>query len=102
MLDIGEENDFFGGTLASGDFDGDGRDDLAIGVTVGASASAGAQCYGYTNSCGEDLGGVPDAGAVNVLYGLTAVGLTAVGNQLWWQGSSGVPDDLRPTTGSAR
>jgi hypothetical protein len=92
VLDVGEENEFFGGSLATGDFNGDGWADLAVGVTVGASASAGNLCYGYTNSCGEDLGGVADAGAVNVLYG-SAIGLTADGNQLWWQGSAGVPDD---------
>ena len=41
----------FGAALAAGDFDGDGRDDLAVGVP------------------GESVGAVDDAGAVNVLYG---------------------------------
>jgi len=39
-----EVNDYFGKVLAAGDFDGDGRDDLAVGVPdedVGASAGAG-------------------------------------------------------------
>src|SRR6266508_933700 len=44
------------------DFDGDGFDDLAVGVPL------------------EDLAGVVDAGVVNVLYG-SAVGLTCTGSQ---------------------
>ena len=38
-------------TLAAGDFNNDGRDDLAIG------------------SPGEDIGNLADAGAVSVIYG---------------------------------
>jgi hypothetical protein len=71
-----EEGDFFGFTLAAGDLSGDGVDDLAIGVV------------------GEDLqvGGVPvsDAGAVNVVYGVEAVGLTTAGNQLLHHQVAGV------------
>ncbi len=63
--------DLFGDRLASGDFDGDGFDDLAIGVP------------------GEDVGAIVDAGAVNVLYG-SGSGLTAAGDQLWHQDTSGV------------
>jgi hypothetical protein len=55
--------DEFGWSVAAGDFNGDGRDDLAIGVP------------------GEDVSDVSDAGAVNVLYG-SANGLTAAGNEL--------------------
>jgi hypothetical protein len=58
--------------LAAGDFDGDGFDDLAIGVPE------------------EDVGGASDAGAVNVLFG-SAAGLTAAGSQIWHQDSAGVP-----------
>ncbi|MCH6256312.1 FG-GAP-like repeat-containing protein [Puniceicoccaceae bacterium K14] len=47
-----ETNDYFGESLAAGDFNGDGTDDLAIGVP------------------GEDIGTVADGGAVNVLYGI--------------------------------
>jgi hypothetical protein len=63
------------GSEASGDFSGDGREDLAVGVPF------------------EDVGAGPvvDAGAVNVLYG-TATGLSATGNQLWHQNSAGVLD----------
>ncbi|MEM9004381.1 MAG: hypothetical protein AAGE59_12765 [Cyanobacteria bacterium P01_F01_bin.86] len=55
---------FFGGTLTTGDFNGDGFDDLASGSAVP---------------------GLPDED-VNVLYG-SAFGLTAAGNQLWSQDS---------------
>ena len=66
-----EEGDRFGFALAIGDLDGDGYDDLAIGVP------------------GEDVGSIADAGAVNILYG-TATGLLTTGNQIWDQDSSGV------------
>jgi hypothetical protein len=66
-----ELNDSFGRALAAGDFDGDGYDDLVIGVPY------------------EDLGSNQDAGAVNVIYG-SASGLTAGGNQLWHQDSDGI------------
>ncbi len=61
-------------TAASGDFNGDGFDDLAVGVPW------------------EDIGGKKDAGAVSVLYG-SAGGLSATGDQFWHQGTSGVPGE---------
>jgi hypothetical protein len=66
------------------DFNGDGRSDLAVGVPR------------------EDLGNgasrIPDAGAVNVIYG-SGSGLGAPKNQVWHQNASGIqgaaePDDL--------
>ena len=57
----------------SADFNGDGFDDLALGVP------------------GEDIRGLIDAGAVNVIYG-SATGLTAIGNQLWHQDSTDIED----------
>jgi len=59
----------FGYALAAGDMDGDGSDDLAIGVP------------------GEGSGA---SGAVIALYG-GASGLTPSGSRIWTQDSSGVP-----------
>lgn len=67
----GESEDQFGSSLAAGDFNGDGRDDLAIGAVT------------------EEVSGISDAGSVNVLYGSSS-GLTATGDQIWHQNSSGV------------
>jgi hypothetical protein len=76
--DAPEEGDHFGGELTTGDYNGDGYDDLAVGVI------------------GEDVGGDPDAGAVNVIYGSSG-GLTASGDQFWTQdafeGSTEVSED---------
>ncbi|MFM7322814.1 MAG: FG-GAP and VCBS repeat-containing protein [Armatimonadota bacterium] len=72
-----ETNDAFGQTLASADFNGDGRADLAIG------------------SPGETVGAVVDAGAVTVVYGGTS-GLSATagpGKQMWHYGSRAVSGD---------
>ena len=55
----------------SGDFNGDGRDDLAVGVPS------------------EAVGSLSDAGAVNVIYG-SASRLTANDNQFWHQDSTGI------------
>ena len=71
-----EEDDYFGSYLSSGDFNGDGKDDLAIGIS------------------GEDLGSIVDAGAVQVLYG-SSKGLSAtlpIANQFWTQDSTNVND----------
>lgn len=66
-----ESGDAFGWSLATGDFDNDGLADLAVGVPF------------------EDIGAIDGAGAVNVVYG-SADGLTAAGDQQFWQGASGV------------
>lgn len=58
--------DLFGFALASGDFNGDGNDDLAVGAP------------------NDDVGGVTDAGSVCVLSGGGA-GLTTAGAQFWIQ-----------------
>lgn len=68
MVEVGDR---FGSALATGDFDGNGRDDLAIGVP------------------GEDIGAVDNAGAVNVIYG-TNSGLNAANDDIWHQNSSGI------------
>ncbi len=62
------------GGAAPFDFDGDGYGDLAVGVP------------------GEDVRGVKDAGAVQVLYG-SAAGPTSR-DQLWHQGRAGVRNRL--------
>ena len=59
-----------------GDFDGDGYDDLAVGVP------------------GDVAGGKDDAGGVNVIYG-SAAGLAVTGNQLWSQASAGIAGEPR-------
>jgi hypothetical protein len=63
--------DELGHALAVGDFDGDGRDDLAIGVP------------------GEEVSSKPDAGAVNTLYG-SSTGLTESDDQVWHQDMTGI------------
>ena len=66
-----EAQDLFGFELAAGDFNGDGADDLAIGVP------------------GEDSGD----GACAVLFGGPGGGLRSAGNLLFKQGERGLPDD---------
>jgi len=61
-----EPDDHFGFVLASGDFNGDGYDDLAVGVP------------------GEDLPEGDDAGLFHVIYG-SEDGLTDLNNQYWSQ-----------------
>jgi FG-GAP repeat protein len=69
-------DDLFGTALAIGDFDGNAIDDIATGAT-----------YDFVSTCGASG---CNAGAVAVLYG-TLSGLSATGNQLWTQDSSGIP-----------
>ncbi|MDJ0576527.1 MAG: FG-GAP-like repeat-containing protein [Xenococcaceae cyanobacterium MO_234.B1] len=66
-----ETDDFFGSSLAAGDFNGDGKDDLAVGVPL------------------EDISSIADAGAVNVIYGSNE-GLTATDDQIWHQDVDGI------------
>ncbi|MGD8598686.1 MAG: FG-GAP repeat protein [Anaerolineae bacterium] len=69
--DSAEPWDQFGATLATGDFDGDGRDDLAIGIPS------------------EDDDFHHNSGLVTILYG-TSSGLSAVDSQTWMQGLDGI------------
>ena len=73
IFEIGsaQEDDYFGRVLAAGDFDGDGRMDLAVGVPF------------------EEFITLNDVGAVNVLYG-SVNGFSE--GQVWYQGYAGVPD----------
>ena len=68
-----EAGDGFGSSLAAGDMGAGPQADLAIGAP------------------GEDVGSVPDAGAVSVIYG-SGAGLTSTGNQIWDQNESSVND----------
>jgi hypothetical protein len=71
-----EKGDSFGTTLAAGDFDHDGRDDLAVGVPgEGLDAFQDGPMYGN--------------GGVHVLYG-TGRGLTAIGGEFWSRKTKGI------------
>ncbi len=72
VLGFAQQDDHFGSALSAGDFDGDGYDDLAIGVP------------------GDQVSGQDEAGSVNVLYGHPMAGLSTLGDQLWNQGSFGI------------
>jgi hypothetical protein len=73
-----ESLDGFAESLATGDLDGDGNDDLAIAVP--------------SDPVGEVEGG---QGAANVLFG-TSAGLDAARAQLWTEDSAGVPGKVQP------
>ena len=72
-----EDVDEFGNSMASGDFNGDGRADLAIGTPF------------------EDRGANQNAGVVQILYG-SANGLRAKGNQLLVEGRNGLKGSVGP------
>jgi hypothetical protein len=63
----------WGRSLAAGDWNDDGRDDLAVGSPF------------------DSVPGVPEAGAVNVFYG-SASGPSVMGNQLLHQNVAGIDD----------
>ncbi len=71
--DQAETDDQFGNALASGDFDGDGNYDIAIGVP-------------YENLY-EGASTIISAGAVQVIYGSDTGGLAITGDQFWHQDS---------------
>jgi disulfide bond formation protein DsbB len=74
IADAAEAGDSFGAALTSGDLNGDGEEDLAIGVPD------------------ENIGTTkPSAGAVTVIYG-SGGGLTSTGNQFWSQNSTDIKD----------
>ena len=59
------------------DFNGDGFDDLAVGVP------------------GDDVNGDEDAGSVHVIYG-TGSGLAAAGDQIWHRDRKGINGTTEP------
>ena len=77
-----EAGDLFGTSLAAADFNGDGQDDLAIGVT------------------GQSVGTIANAGAVNVIYSQSGGKLNTAGDKIFDQSNVGV-DDAAPGTGHA-
>ena len=80
LKDNPEGSERFGRTLASGDFNRDGADDLAIGVPK------------------EGFPHLTDAGMIHVIYGSDGIGLVKMDNQIWYQnndqGSNGLKDPL--------
>ncbi|MDO0913199.1 FG-GAP-like repeat-containing protein [Streptomyces sp. DT2A-34] len=68
----GEADDAFGATVGTGDINGDGYADVAVGAP------------------GEDLGSANEAGSVTVLFG-SASGLRTSGAKSYTQNTSGVP-----------
>jgi FG-GAP repeat len=71
---IPETSDYFGSSLASGDYNGDGFDDLAIGVPGEDVDLAVATIYNFDASINSDLR--QDVGVVQVIYG-SAGGLSS-------------------------
>jgi hypothetical protein len=69
--DPAETGDAFGASVAAGDVNGDGYDDLAVGVP------------------GEGVGSHSTAGAVNIVLG-SAAGLSAAGAEFWNQDSPNI------------
>ncbi len=67
------EDDYFGRSLAAGDFDGDGDDDLAIGIWKGTCP-------------GDNYRG----GAVVVLNGSLISGITNANSKIWQPGEQGI------------
>jgi hypothetical protein len=62
----------FGKSLMSGDFNGDGNDDLAVG------------------EFSETVGTANGAGDVQIIYGSLGAGLASAGNQCWDEGTPGI------------
>lgn len=72
MEDDTNNGDWFGGSLAVGDFNGDGADDLAIGaryddIAVESSVGSGAGLSRFDTKS--------NTGSVSVLYGIPGIGL---------------------------
>ena len=82
MSGLSQDGDLFAGSLAAGDFDGDDRDDLAVG------------------SPGESVGAADGAGGLWLIPG-SAGGLTSVGHQAFSQDSPGMGDSAETGDGFA-
>jgi FG-GAP repeat len=71
-----EANDHWGSALSSGDYDNNGKDDLAIGAPL-------------------DDRGVPHSGLIQLIYG-GASGLGTAADKQFLQDFSGMPDPIQP------
>lgn len=65
----------FGFALAAGDFDGNGADDLAVGIPFENVSQGGVD--------------ITDAGAVQIFYGNRITGLTADDDEIWFKSALG-------------
>jgi hypothetical protein len=74
IADTAETNDRMGQVLATGDFNNDGRDDLAIGIP------------------NESVGSINGAGIVQVFYGASSGVFNTANDQVWHQDSVGIAD----------
>ncbi len=81
VISTAAENEEFGTTLTTGDFNNDDVDDLVVHVL------------------GQDVSGEKDAGAVHVFYGAQGVGLTVQYNQFWHKNVVGIPGDAGKNDG---
>jgi len=85
--DAAESGDTYGQVLYSGDFNGDGKDDLAFAVPF--------------ESVDTPTGNIDRAGAVSVLYGSSS-GLSATSprpDQFWTQGTLNLEDKIEANDG---
>ena len=74
VWDFAEPHDGFGWSLAVGDFNGNGVDDLAIGVPF------------------EDFSRIDNAGVVHILYGVQGYGVSGLGSRIFHQNDPKLPD----------
>lgn len=91
IIGTAQADDRFGYALAAGDFNGDGYDDLAVGVpgqAVGGGAGAGAVHMFYGSSMG--------------LVGLSLLGGTLVTDAVWHRDSGSVRETADPADNFGR
>ena len=74
IVGTAQSGDWYGHSLTAADFNGDGVQDLAVGIPF------------------ENIGSQVDAGAVNLIYGMISIGLSVNANRLLHQDSTGIDD----------